>query len=59
MTLCTGHFRGGHFIDVKNNEKWQFNYWIYTLNYAIYRYKNDEHTPKNGVFNGKNDEAIL
>ena len=51
--------QSGHFIDVKNNEKWQFNYWNYTLNWAIYRCKNDEYTPKNSDFNRKNDETIL
>ena len=38
------------FIDVKKNEKLQLNYWNYTLNWAIYRCKNDEYTPKNGYF---------
>ena len=51
--------QSGHFIDVKNNEKWQFNYWNYTLNWAIYRCKNDGYTPKNSDFNRKSDETIL
>ena len=29
------------------------------MSYAIYRYKNDEYTPKNGDKNKKNDETIL
>ena len=29
------------------------------LELTIYRCKNDEHTPKNGDFNRKNDESIL
>ena len=53
-----GHFKVVIFIDVKNNEKLQFNYWNYTFNYAIYLHKSDEHTPINGDFNRKNDETI-
>ena len=29
------------------------------LELVIYRRKNDEHTPKKGVFNQKNDENVL
>ena len=29
------------------------------MSYAIYRYKNDKYTPKNGDKNKKNDETIL
>ena len=51
--------QSGHFIDVKNNEKWQFSYWNFTLSYAIYRCINDKYTPKNGDFYRKNDESII
>ena len=42
-----------------HDKKWRFNYWRYTLNYAIYRCISNECTPKNGDFFWKNDENIL
>ena len=36
--------------DVKNDEKWRWDFWNYTLNYTIYRCINNKYTPKNGDF---------
>ena len=37
-------------FDVKNDGKWWWDYWSYTLNHATYRCINNEYTPKKGDF---------
>ena len=49
-TPCAGYFK---VVDVTNQLLKLY------LELTIYRCKNDEHTPKNGNFNRKNDEIIL